>query len=1391
MDKKIKTAQHQKLIALENIKSLERFTQAFSSDDASQIPEALEGLEQYKQEFFTAVAKLEECDDSSEAIQSCINDRIDMEERCRRLKSFLRENQRKDANPLNESTLLANSTLAFGRPNAPNLRLPKIELPTFDGDSTKWLSFRDRFVAMIDASPDLPHIAKLQYLLSSLKGDAAVPFEHVALTTENYAVTWASLLKRYDNTRMLIRDYWRKLHFLPGIEAESVDGLTSLVDEFTRHVNGLVKLQEPVDSWDTPLSNMLLMKMDNETILAWEKHSVQFKRDKYSELIEFLQDRVQILKSSKSFACAKIAPTKVAGAHRLPASRKSITSAAAMQKNASISTSPQLQRCPLQCPEPHLLRNCPEFINKEIQQRRDIVKTKGLCWNCLSSSHQVKSCRSDYSCRSCRERHHSLLHHASHSSVTVQPKVTLAAQSDDEMVFLETAMVYIVDDYGVKHEARALLDSGSMLNFISESLAQKLLTPRTKVNVCVTGIGSARQQVKGSITASVRSKDLHFTTPMEFFILDTPTYHSLPTKPVDVSSWDMPNVTLADPTYHVPGKVDLIIGSDPFWEVHTGRKRSLGAGKPWLVETRFGWAVSGNTVQSSPAPRVCHVATSECPLEAIMTRFWESETISDEPALSVEEDICENHFIANTTRDGSGRYVVSLPHKSNPNIILGASRQIADRRLLAVERRLKANPEMREAYSSFMREYENLGHMRRLEEPIDESCPHYYLPHHAVVKESSTSTKVRVVFDASCKTTSGYSLNDSLLVGPVVQQDLYTIMLRFRSHAIALTADVEKMYRQIRHHPPDKNFLRIRYRKDPSEPIATFELQTVTYGTASAPFLATRTLKQIAYDHQEQYPRAVVPVLRDFYVDDLLTGTDEISDAIEMQKQISSMLQSAGFALKKWASNNPKALHGIPQEDLALQTCHEWNKSQFVSTLGLIWEPAADVIRFRIELPPSASVLTKRLVLSYIARIFDILGVLGPTIVIAKLFMQQLWSLKENGVALDWDSELPLHLQQEWNRFHSSLHSLRELHIPRFVSLQNATTTQLHVFADASQAAYGACCYFRAENHHGISVNLLTAKSKVVSLTNTHSIARLELCAARLAIQLVKRISTSLNTPIIIFCWTHSMTVLYWLKSPPRRWKPFVANRVAQIQQETRIKCWRHVPGVDNPADDISRGLLPDKLLSSHRWWHGPHWLSSKEADWPHNPTTEEIVCNDEERATQLVAATSTTNDFGSKYFARFSGYLKLLRTTAYVLRYLRCLKDSVSSVTAVSRKNTTVAELIALISALSKDELHRAEMCLCKLAQQDSFPEDLHAIWSGNEIPRHSRLKWLSPFIDHDGILRVGGRLRNAQITDATKHPIVLSSKHPLASLLVCWYHRKLLHAGPQLLLASLRQRF
>jgi len=154
------------------------------------------------------------------------------------------------------------------------------------------------------------------------------------------------------------------------------------------------------------------------------------------------------------------------------------------------------------------------------------------------------------------------------------------------------------------------------------------------------------------------------------------------------------------------------------------------------------------------------------------------------------------------------------------------------------------------------------------------SCSRYYIPHHAVLKNNSLTTKLRVVFDASCKTSTGVSLNECLLVGPTLQQDLFSILLRFRTFPYAITADITQMYRQVRIDKAQTSLQTILWRNHPSEEISTFELQTVTYGTACASFLAIRAMQELAYLNASTYPVGSTTIINDFYVDDLLSGAN-------------------------------------------------------------------------------------------------------------------------------------------------------------------------------------------------------------------------------------------------------------------------------------------------------------------------------------------------------------------------------------------------------------------------------------------------------------------------------------------------------------------------------------
>ncbi|XP_062539087.1 uncharacterized protein LOC134207379 [Armigeres subalbatus] len=939
------------------------------------------------------------------------------------------------------------------------------------------------------------------------------------------------------------------------------------------------------------------------------------------------------------------------------------------------------------------------------------------------------------------------------------------------MTLLET-VVNIVDDHGISHKARALLDSASMSNFISKPLAKILFNHRSTVDV------------------SVQTSD----PPHRRLVVPLQQPSS---REIERFAWKIPSVELADPQFNVPGNVDLVIGSETYWKLHTGRKISLGEGFPWVVETLFGWAVTGPASRSATSiPRFCYLSTADDRLEAALRKFWDMETIQSAPVRSTKESICEEHYAATTMRNSAGRYIVRLPRTEDSEKVLGESRSIADRRFLSLERRLDRDPATKDSYHRFMEEYLQLGHMQEVPEPVDDRIEHSYIPHHVVFKESSTTTKVRVVFDASCKTSSGYSLNDTLLVGPVVQQDLYSIYTRFRTKRIAIVADVEKMYRQVLHHPDDRSLLRIRYRRCPSDPIATFELQTVTYGTASAPYLATKTLQQIAIDQAKFYPAAVDPVVEDFYVDDLLSRASDVESAKTRRLQVTAMLCSAGFLLKKWASNAPEVLRDVPPEDLAIQPLHDLQDEQIISTLGLLWVPQADNLRFKVEVPLPAAILTKRKVMSYIAKIFDPLGLLGPVITKAKLFMQRLWALKHDGVLCEWDSPLPDQLQHEWKQFHTTLHILATVQVPRFMFSSVGATIQLHFFADASSVAYGACCFVRTESAEGIRVQLLTSKSKVAPLSTHHSIARLELCAAHLATQLFKKVDASLKTITTAYFWSDSSTVLQWLRAVPTRWKTFVANRVSKIQATTSIDHWRHIAGSENPADDISRDLNPTDIINCSRWWHGPSWLALSPEYWPKTVIDQENspVASEEGRKTPIVAMTAAQADFCRDLFSRYSRYNKLRRVVAFCGRYIQRLKKRIelrSSGSSLPPLAISIRSISTSIVPLTTSELQHAEYLLCRLAQKETFAEELSDLSNGERVAKSSSLKWLKPFVDEDGTLRVGGRLRNAALSVANKHPIVLSAKHPLSALLASSFHISLLHVGPQLLLATLRQKF
>ncbi|XP_055613292.1 uncharacterized protein LOC129759791 [Uranotaenia lowii] len=1372
------------------------FMERYNEDrDSGELAVRLEKLDPLWEKVEEAFTEVEDADGEAGGEENrYVKDRLDFQNKFFELKAFLTSRIRmcseiSAALPTHESTIITSSH--------PHVKLPLISLPKFSGNVEDWLAFRDLFLSLIHHSPDLPMIEKFHYLRSQLEGEALSVISSLALTQSNYMIAWDLLVARYSNNKVLKKRQVQNIFDLPVLRKESATDLYKLVEGFDKATKVLDQVIQASDYKDLLLIHVLSSRLDDKTRRSWEEHSSTMEEETLKDFVEFLRRRIHIL---DSLPTKTIEPTQ-------SLNRKS--NHIKVASHGAVQLPSESWKC-ICCSESHPLHTCPVFGRLPVEEREKRLRLQSLCRNCFRRGHRAQECSSKFSCRRCKGRHHTLVcfkaeegqnsqrvksggprigqavnDGASTSGGNEAQRVASNVVRTAQKILLATAIVWVQDDSGRKLPARALLDSGSECNIISTSLSQRLRIQRGRVQVQISGVGQVPTNTKERVRATIQSLQSDYSQPMEFYVLPKVT-EDLPTSNISISTWRLPEeIKLADPDFFKSNPIDLLLGGEHFFCFFPTKQRiQLGEGLPMLVHSVFGWLVTGRCgVSSGEAPILCQHSSISQSLERLMSKFWEIEEGRSSSKYSVEETRCEENFIETVKRADDGRYKVGLPKSPEAVARLGDSKSAALRRLLQLERRLGQNESLKSEYNDFMSEYLSHGHMKRIMEPID-NIPHFYLPHHPVIKASSTTTRVRVVFDASAKSTNGISLNDALLNGPVIQDDLRTLIIRSRFFPIILIADVEKMFRQVWIDAADLPLQRILWRFSPTDPIDTFELLTVTYGTKPAPFLATRVLKQLSLDEAENYPLAAKRLGKDVYMDDVITGAMDVDEAKVLRKQLDDLTQSGGFRLRKWVSNIPAALEGISEDNLAFPFGDgiDFEAEKTVKTLGLVWDPKTDTFRFNLEFSPDSSeTLTKRVILSRIAKIFDPLGMFGPVVTRAKLFMQEIWLLKNaSNEALGWDDNLPEELVRRWTKFYSLLPKLQALRIPRFVGIYHPVSSELHFFSDASEAAYGACVYLRSQDDNGQVTVSITSRSRV-SLLKKVTIPRLELCGAFISAELLQRITEAMNIPYTSYFWTDSRTVLQWLAQPPSTWSTFVANRVSFIQNTTQNSHWHHVPGVLNPADQLSRGLDPELVIHDEAWWNGPPWLAQEKEFWPRQsdspPEAENIDLERKRISNPNVISPNSKNEFSDWYFSQFTDYTKLVRATAYFRRFLKYLRTP-----DTERINST---------PLLTQELHDAEHRLVRMVQKDYFPQEYCALQKGDAVHRSSKLRWYVPRLDKDGIIRVGGRLQNSEQPEDAKHPMVIPGKHPFAELLADCYHRRLLHAGCQLLLSTIRLKF
>ncbi|XP_058828378.1 uncharacterized protein LOC131688223 [Topomyia yanbarensis] len=536
---------------------------------------------------------------------------------------------------------LANHTLP--------VKLPELRIPEFRGNPEEWIEFRDLFKSVIHTNTNLSGVQKMHYLRSSLKGEAARLIASFAITSDNYALAWKTITDRYENVNFLVKQHMSAILKIPSARKDSAASLAEVADEFNRHVGILDKLEEPESHWNSFLVERLSSLLDEKSLLEWENRCKDEEAPQYSDLLEFIHKRSRPLQK-----CKIVSGTLSTGSNSKLNKGKPFSSHVA---------SDNVPRCP-GCKQPHMVTQCETFLRQTPNKRLEFAKTHRLCINCLRGGHMARDCNSSL-CRTCAKKHHTLLHlppvatvphgEEKHSSAVTQAataictneehstsplvgeeqshmspanrvalepafsyhphgNVTTLTESNerqDNVVFLSTAVVGIQDISGKTHHTRALLDSGSQSNFISEALCQRLGLKRSRINLPISGIGQAAVTVHHRVDTIIVSRFGTFEHPLNYLVLPKLTV-CLPSQHVDVSHWKIPpNIPLADPRFNISRGVDLIIRAELFYTLIEPHQFILANEFPLLQKTLLGYVVSGKLATTDKNKVVCHVAIGQ------------------------------------------------------------------------------------------------------------------------------------------------------------------------------------------------------------------------------------------------------------------------------------------------------------------------------------------------------------------------------------------------------------------------------------------------------------------------------------------------------------------------------------------------------------------------------------------------------------------------------------------------------------------------------------------------------------------------------------------------------------------------------------------------------------
>ncbi|XP_064463439.1 uncharacterized protein LOC135374405 [Ornithodoros turicata] len=1284
------------------------------------------------------------------------------------------------------------------------VKLPKLEIPKFNGDIRSWQSFWNQFVSTIDQNTGLSSIDKFKYLKSYITGKAASAIEGLQMTEENYPIATDILKERFGSNNLIIDDHMsRLLHIKRVHDVTNVQKLRAMFDELQTGVRSLEALGVSSKTYGVLLLSVLRRAVPSELNLEFiRKHSTTSENaDGELELfIDFLKKEVETRERGQQHSPR---PERRSGNRYPPPPSASVLASGAqpgrLDEHKGIFCSN----------EDHASADCNSSM--PVSERKGLLKKENRCFRCTMRNHTSRFCRSMrwMKCSKCSGRHASSMCEArqkedrdqSSAEATLQSslKVKDHARCAPQRIILQTAQAW-AEGERTRLLVRMMLDGGSQRTFIRRDISEKLrlrVLDEEDLSIFTFGDVTSKGHSKCKrVELWLRSQ--YDRRQIRVEALEVPHICSdLMQAPPDIINRHLRNkdMQIADTTplgSRCENGIGFLIGCDYYWEVVTGNVRRLDD-KLVAMETIFGWTLQEPAVSSTTSTAICSsivgimrvvVTENNEELSQRMRSFWELEHIG---ITDSKTELCDKgevmQRLGESVKYENGRYEVSLPWKQNADK-LADNKDMALSRLRSLTARLMKNQSLLQEYDTGIREYLKKGFAEVVTESETVTAPVFYMPHQAVIRNDRITTKLRIVFDASSRSEDQLSLNDTLSAGPNLNPDLTTLLLRFRLYNIAILADIEKAFLQVSLSTKDRNALRFIWYESLPQPgkelpkLVTWRMTRVPFGATSSPFLLAATIRYHLKRMMDQYPVTARILSENFYVDDLVTGADDVEEAKRTCREASEITTTAGMRLRKWTSN-VKDVQEFMTEEAEGEIHAQTSSTPQQKVLGEAWKPGKDEFLFDMQ-----SLLdflhsrrdNKRFALQAVARIFDPFGFLTPMTTTVKILFQELWRL-----GIEWDERIPEDLYKGWDKWCNQLPDIRHVSVPRKFAEDvrlACVKKSLHTFCDASPKAYGAVIYLICSKPgEEPRCSLVISKARVAPLKKL-SLPRLELMATLIGARLAHFVKEATDLQgIESYYWTDSTVALQWIKSSADKWKQFVSNRVIEVQQLSSPENWRHCPGRENPADLLTRGMLPSTLAGNRTWWNGPQWLCSPKHSWPTTNSTPVVreVEAEEKKASAALHITAGSELVPVLDINRYSSFLRMVRVTAWVKRFKNNAKRASQSQTG----------------PLTAKEIDDAEKHWIKAVQREVFGEEINKLRASQPLDGKSAIRDFSPYLDDYNVLRVGGRLQFSESRESTKHPLFLPADHHFTSLLIEKEHLRLLHGGICDTLGQLRERF